>query len=97
MHFHINHFCSIKSIYFLFCSQYDTKKGSKYQQNHQGYRQNKSDQIGSTFNDEGNHSNDHSRKSLEKMCRSNDTLTLEIELASTIRPQGKSSKLIFIC
>lgn len=72
------------------------KKGSKYQQNHQDYRQNKSEQIGSTFDDEGNHSNDHSRKSLEKLCRNSDTLTLEIELASTIRPQGKAPKLIFI-
>lgn len=70
---------------------YDNKKSSKTQ-NHQSHRQNKNDFISKSTTSTNNATNDH--KSSDR-TKSSESLVLEIEQASTIRPQGTYGILCF--
>lgn len=83
MQFHIK----LKRI-FGFSFQLDRyeSRGHKSNHNHQGYRSKKSDQVSSVAEDKYSHA--RSNKSNDRTT-SSESLAKEIELASTIRPQGE--------
>lgn len=67
--------------------RYESRKAHKSNHNHQGYRNKKNDQVSSSVtSDKYSRSNKSNDKS-----SSSESLAKEIELASTIRPQSKSS------
>lgn len=68
-------------------NRYESRKGHKANHNHQGYRGKKSDQVTSSVADD-KYTHARTNRSNEKISTS-ESLTKDIEQASTIRPQGK--------